>query len=186
MNDSEIIDLYLERNEDAVKITSEKYGARLYAIAYGITSDASDAEECENDTYLQAWRLIPPNAPRNYFLSFLSRITRSTALDKCRKKKRGKRNMKYAELTSEIEECIPDTDNVETETDARELGRVIGEFLKQKSVEARGIFMRRYWYMDSIKEISEKFGVSESNVSVILYRTRKELKAYLEKEGYGI
>lgn len=186
MNDSEIIDLYLERNEDAVKITSEKYGARLYAIAYGITSDASDAEECENDTYLQAWKLIPPNEPRNYFLSFLSRITRSTALDKCRKKKRGKRNMKYAELTSEIEECIPDTDNVETETDARELGRVIGEFLKQKSVEARGIFMRRYWYMDSIKEISEKFGVSESNVGVILYRTRKELKAYLEKEGYGI
>lgn len=186
MDDNKIIDLYLCRDETAIKQTAEKYGNRLHALAYGIVNDRQTAEECENDTYMEAWKSIPPHEPRSYLYAFLARITRHIALNCCRERSRLKRSASICELSAEMEQCIPAPDDVECRMDDMALSKAINDFLRTLSEEKRNIFIRRYWYMDSIAVISKRFALSESKAKTTLFRCRKQLRNYLEKEGYTI
>lgn len=186
MEDHEIIALFLLRDEAAIRQTAEKYGGRLRAFAYGIVSDLQTAEECENDTYMEAWRSIPPHEPREYFYAFLARITRHISLNCCRDRSRLKRSAFICELSVELEQCIPAPDDAACRADEMELRRAINGFLGKLGEEKRNIFIRRYWYLDSVADISKRFAMSESKVKTTLFRCRKQLRAYLEQEGYII
>lgn len=184
VNDSEIVDLFLSRDEEAIKLTSDKYGVRLRHLANNILCNLSDAEECENDTYLKTWNLIPPNEPKSYFFAFLARITRHISLDKCKEKNRIKRQAVFVELTSEMEECIPSPDGIEAQINESELSKIVSDFLRIQSEDRRKMFIRRYWYMDSVLDISNRYSISESKVKTTLFRVRNELREYLKTEGY--
>ena len=186
MEDSKIIDLYLGRDEAAVRHTSEKYGNRLRSLAYGIVNDPQTAEECENDTYMEAWSAIPPHEPRSYLYAFLARITRHISLNCCRSRRRLKRSAFICELSAEMEQCIPAPDDVECRIDDMAFGEAINGFLGMLDEEKRNIFIRRYWYLDSIAAISACFACSESKVKTTLFRCRNQLRKHLEKEGYTI
>lgn len=186
MEDERIVQLFLERDENAVKYSSEKYGTRLRAVSLAITSDFQTSEECENDTYLQAWKLIPPNEPRTYLYAFLARITRHISIDRCRKLKSLKREPFIVELSEEMETCIPASNDVESNIEAKELGEAISRFLRTISKEKRVIFVRRYFFMDSISEISKRCAISESKVKSVLFRIRNDLRQYLIREGYSL
>lgn len=186
MDDSSIVDLYLSRDESAIAQTAEKYGSRLRNVAYGIVADLHTAEECENDTYLEAWNGIPPHQPKDYLFAFLARITRHIALDFCKKRSRLKRSAVICELSAELEQCIPAPNDTECRMDAIALCEVIDAFLATLSEEKRAVFLRRYWYMDSIAAISSRYGLSQSKVKSILFRSRNRLRAYLEQEGYDL
>ncbi|HIZ55288.1 MAG TPA: RNA polymerase sigma factor [Firmicutes bacterium] len=184
MDDNRIVELYLLRDETAIKQTTEKFGSRLHSLAYGIVNDQQTAEECENDTYMEAWNTIPPHEPRSYLYAFLARITRHISLNCCRNRSRLKRSAFICELSSEIEQCIPAPDDVECRIDDMTLRKAINGFLSKLDEEKRNIFIRRYWYLDSIDDISNRFTLSESKVKTTLYRCRNQLREYLEKEGY--
>ena len=186
MDDGTIVGLYLSRDEAAITETSAKYGARLRSLAYGIVRDRGTAEECENDTYLAAWNSIPPHEPAAYLFAFLARITRHIALNRCRESKRLKRNAVICELSAELENCIPSPSDAVCMLEDGELKEAINGFLGTLSEEKRNIFLRRYWYMDSIGEIKERFNISESKVKTTLFRCRNGLREYLEKEGYTL
>ena len=186
MDDRAIVALYWQRNEDALRITEEKYGARLQALAYGIVGDRQTAEECENDTYLESWQAIPPHRPEDYFYAFLACITRRNALNCCREREALKRNGHIIELSTELEQCIPGTNDTARCVDAMALRQALNGFLATLSREKRCIFLRRYWYMDSVAEISRRFALSESKVKTTLLRCRRQLRAHLEKEGFSL
>ena len=186
LDDNRIVDLYLSRDEAAIAQTSEKYGSRLRSLAYGIVEDIQTAEECENDTYMEAWKSIPPHEPKNYFFAFLARITRHIALDFCKQRSRLKRSTFICELSAEMEQCIPAPDDTECRIDAIVLCDAINAFLATLSEEKRNIFMRRYWFMDSIASISQAYGLSQSKVKSVLFRSRNQLREYLSKEGYEL
>ena len=186
MDDSVIVDLYLNRDETAIKHTSAKYGDRLRQLAHTIVEDRSAAEECENDTYLQAWNAIPPHEPRAYLFAFLARITRHIALDICKQRSRLKRGAILCELSAELEQCIPARDDVTRHLEAKVLCEEINRFLATLTNEKRNIFVRRYWYMDSVASISSFYGLKQSKVKSILFRSRNELRQYLKKEGYDL
>ena len=186
MDDSKIVELYLSRDESAISYTAQKYGSRLRQIADRILNDRASAEECENSTYLKAWELIPPNEPRTYLFAFLGKITRHIAIDECRKDASRKKRGLYCELTQEMEECIPSGDRVEDELEGQALKLAINSFLEGCTEEQRTVFVRRYWFFDTIPEISERYGFSRSKVKTMLFRLREGLKRHLEKEGYTI
>ena len=186
MEDDKIVQLYLDRDESAIRHTAEKYGSRLRALSLGITADAQTAEECENDTYMEAWNRIPPNEPRTWFFPFLSRIIRHISIDRCRERSSLKRSAHIVELSAELETCLPSSNEIENAMDHAELGRAISRFLQTISREKRVIFVRRYFYLDSVAEISRKCAVSESKVKTSLFRTRNDLRKYLIKEGYTL
>lgn len=186
MDDNKIVDLYLMRDESAIKQTAEKYGNTLRRIAYNVVGDIQTAEECENDTYLQVWKLIPPHEPRNYLLAFCARITRHIALDFCKEKHRQKRSALICELSQEMEQCIPSSFNTEDHLNSAALSSLIDKFIDSLDQEKRIIFVRRYWLMDSVSSISRDFGISQSKVKSILFRSRNQLREYLEKEGYNL
>ena len=186
LEDSQIVELYLTRDESAVSGTAEKYGRRLRALALGVVRDAQTAEECENDTYLEAWRSIPPHDPRGYLFPFLARITRHISLDRCRERSRLKRAAFVTELSAELEQCIPAPDDLECRLDAMALGEAVNGFLATLSREKRTMFLRRYWFLDSISAIARRFGCSQSKVKTTLFRTREALRRYLEQEGYTL
>lgn len=183
MDDRAIVALYWQRNEDALRITEEKYGVRLQALAYGIVGDRQTAEECENDTYLEAWQSIPPHRPEDYFYAFLACITRRNALNRCRERDALKRRGHIMELSAELQQCIPAADDTARCVDELALRQVLNGFLAALSREKRCIFLRRYWYMDSVAEISQRFAISESKVKTTLLRCRRQLRVHLEKEG---
>lgn len=184
LDDSRIVDLYLQRDERAIRQTAEKYGGRLRALAYGIVSDRQTAEECENDTYMEAWSAIPPHEPRGYLYAFLARITRHIALNCCRDRSRLKRSALLCELSAELEQCIPAPDDIACRIDDMALQGAINGFLSELDEEKRKIFVRRYWYLDSIADISRRFALSQSKVKTTLFRCRRRLREHLEKEGY--
>ena len=184
LEDNEIVELYLKRDESAIKCTAEKYGSRLRALSLGITRDAQAAEECENDTYLQAWDTIPPHEPRSYLYPFLARITRHISIDRCRHRDRLRRSAYVQELSTELQCCIPGHDDVEQRIEAIALGQSINAFLRAQQDLPRRVFLRRYWYMDSIADISVRFGITQSKTKSILFRCRSALRKYLEKEGF--
>lgn len=184
MEDGEIVDLFLARNETAIKETSEKYGEKLRFIAYRVCNDMSTAEECENDTYLKAWNSIPPYTPRAYLFSFLAKIARCTAIDRLKKITVQKRNAQVLELTRELECCIPSAVDIEAELDEKVLSKAVSDFLRTLSEEKRNIFLRRYWFLDTVADISKRYKITEGKVKSVLFRTRNALRTYLEEEGF--
>lgn len=182
MEDSEIVELYLSRDESAIFQSAQKYGSKLRQIANHILDNIQSAEECENDTYFVAWNRIPPNEPRTYLFAFLGRITRHLAIDECRKNASQKRQAFFCELTKEMEECIAGQDDIAETVEFIELGRTINAFLATCSETQRNVFVRRYWYFDTIPEICKRYGYSQSKVKSILFRVRNELRSYLRGE----
>jgi len=151
-----------------------------------ILNNKEDAEECVNDTYLRAWNAIPPQRP-TVFSSFLGRITRNLSLDRYKARKAQKRSVdETALLLSELEDCIPSNNDVESEAEMGILEEIIDRFLSAIGKDDRVFFVRRYWFADSIAGITERFKVSESRVKTSLFRTRNKLREYLEKEGVTI
>lgn len=186
MNDDQIIDLYFQRNEDAIVHTQNQYGPRLRQVSHTIVQDILTAEECENDTYLQAWDTIPPHEPRSYLYPFLARITRHISIDRCRHRDRLRRSAYVQELSTELQCCIPGHDDVEQRIEAIALGQTISVFLRTQPERMRNVFIRRYWYMDSIADIAHRFGFTQSKTKSMLLRTRNSLRDYLVKEGYTL
>lgn len=184
MEDAKIIDLYFARSEEAICQTDAAYGKRLFSLADRILRNAQDSEESVSDTYLKTWETIPPKRPA-YFYAYLAKICRSFALGKLDWKTAAKRKADVVSLTDEMALCIPDQ-RKEAEMSAKEIGRAMNGFLKNLSQESRVIFLRRYWFCDSIAEIAERYGISESKVKMRLHRTRKQLADFLNKEGITV
>jgi RNA polymerase sigma-70 factor (ECF subfamily) len=184
LEDLKIIELFFERKECAIAETERKYGRYLSKIAYNILFDTEDSEECVNDSYMKTWNIIPPQKPK-VLRTFLGKITRRLAIDIFRKKHAEKRgNSEFALSLSELDECIPENFSAESAFVQKELSESINRFLSSLSKENRDIFICRYFYSDSIKEIASFFGTSESKIKSSLFRSRKALKDQLEKEGF--
>ncbi|MCR4589127.1 MAG: RNA polymerase sigma factor [Lachnospiraceae bacterium] len=186
MEDSQIVELYLQRNESAISETSRKYGTKLQRIANNILFNKETSEECENDAYLQTWNLIPPHEPRTYLFAFIGKIVRHLAIDRLRHDHRQKREATYCELTDEMLECIPGEKDVTSSVDTEELSELINRFLESCSEEQRNIFVRRYWYFDPIEEICRRYALPQSKVKTTLFRMREKLKKQLETGGYHL
>lgn len=181
MTDTQMIELYWDRNEDAIRETDAAYGPRLYVISDKILHSRQDAEESVSDTYMKAWETIPPQRPR-YFFAYLAKLCRNFSLARLQWYSAAKRSAEVVTLTREMEECIPDLAR-ERRLEAEEIGRLMNVFLDSISRENRLIFLRRYWYADSIQEIADRYHISQSKVKTQLHRTRKRLQQYLESEG---
>ena len=186
MEDTLIIDLYFERNEQAIVETEQKYGKYCFTVANNILSNGQDSEECVNDTYVKAWNSMPPQRPSALKL-FLARITRNIAFDKVKKETRQKRGGNNLTLAlDEISEVVSDSKSVEDEIEAKELMLSVNSFLHTLTSRDCNVFVCRYFYLDSIDKIAEKYGLSDKNVSKILSRTRIKLREYLINKGYFI
>jgi len=183
MEDDQIIRLYWRRSEEAIAETAVKYGIYCKSIAYGILRNSEDTEECVTDTYLRAWNVIPPQKPKS-LSAFLGKITRNLALSRYRKntaKFRGGNQVKLA--FEELNQAIPSPVSIDSITEEKELIHTLEAFLWSLSKEKRQVFLLRYWYFRSLKEISVQLQLSESKVRSMLYRMRKDLKTHLEREG---
>ena len=182
MEDKKIIQLLFARAENAISELSTRFGNQLHRIAYNILGNRLDAEECTNDTYLALWNAIPPISP-DPLAPYVYRTGRNTALKRLHRDTAKKRDSRYDVSLEELNGCLPGGD-VEQIIDARELGRAMDRFLDSKSRESRYIFIRRYWFGDSVGEIAKDLKMQENAVSVRLNRIRNNLKEYLKKEGY--
>ena len=186
MDDLKLISLLENRDESALGILFGKYGAYCAKISHNILRDSSDSEENVNDTYMQVWNSIPPQKPQN-LMAFIGRLTRNLALNKLKAKNAVKRNPTGGLLSlSELDECTPADVSVEKEAQIKTLSRHISDFLYTQKEDTRNVFVRRYFYCDSIEDIADRFSFSPSKVKSILMRTRDKLKTYLQKEGYSI
>lgn len=183
MEDEKIVELYWQRDERALSESAEKYGARLQRISLNIVRNQPDAEECENDAYLSAWNSIPPKSPGNGLFPFLAKIVRSLSINCYRKNYAQKRFAPVTELTREMEECIPSPSDEPCKTEAAQLCREVSAFLRTLSREERNVFISRYWYAQSVREVAARYGISESKAKSMLMRTRGKLRKYFEKEG---
>lgn len=184
MEDQEIIELFFARNEEAIRRTDAVYGGRLFCLADHILQSDRDAEESVSDTYWKAWQTIPPLRPAHFF-GYIAKICRNFALKKVDWKNAGKRKAEIVTLTQEMEACIPDAAG-KREEDARELGQILDGFLRTLTPDNRMIFLRRYWYADTVREIAARCGISEGAVQMRLNRTKSRLAACLEKEGIRV
>lgn len=185
MEDEAIIALYWARDEQAIAETQQKYGSYCRSIAQNILKNRSDMEECLNDTWLQTWNSLPPQRPR-ILPVYLGTITRNLSLSRCRAANTQKRDHgKLALVYEELQESIPGGISPEEQVILRELGSCIDQFLRKLPPRNCCIFLRRYWYMDTTLQIAARYGMTESGVKVNLHRTRKQLRAYLEQEGFG-
>lgn len=184
MDDTQIIELLIHRSDQAIPHIMEKYGKLCFHIAYNITHNTEDAEECVNDTYLQIWNSIPPQIP-NSLSAYISKITRNTALNLIKHKNRHKRKHQIDLLFSELTDCIPSSENVEDSCDD-EIVTALNNFLDTLDFNTRTLFIRRYFHMESIQSLAEQYNINPSTVSTKLNRTRKNFRKYLEKEGICI
>ncbi len=186
MEDEKIVELYFQRNEDAIAESENKYGTYLERISFQVVRDHSDAEECVSDTWMRAWNAIPPTRP-NSLKAFFTRITRNLSINRLEEKTAGKRGgSEYDLCLDELEECVADKSSVEDAVIGMELDRMIQAFLSGIPKRHRIIFMQRYFYMCPVAEIAGNLGITEGNVKSLLFRTRKKLKEYLEKEGIAL
>ena len=184
IDDEKIIELFFERSEQAIRELDIKYGKICHSLSYNIVNSRRDAEECVNDAYLGAWNAIPPARP-DPLLSYIVKIVRNISLKIYWRKEAAKRSSHYTIALEEIEACIADQKNIEEEIEVRELACIIESFLDTLTIENRVIFMRRYWFSDSYKDIAEFVGLSEKNISVRLTRIREKMKQYLiEREVF--
>lgn len=182
MEDEKIIDLYWERSEQAVAVTQEKYHSYCYRIAHNILYNREDSEECVNDTWMCAWNSMPQERP-GLLGAFLGKITRNISLDLYRKthaKKRGSGECTY--IFDELTDCVQE-DRINEQLDRDELAEALNHFLERQKLENRIMFVRRYWYMDSIADIAGRLHCGESRVKSSLMRTRAKLRDYLREEG---
>ena len=181
MQDNLIIDLFFERNEQAIAETQIKYGSYCQTVAMNILHDANDSEECVNDTYLAAWNSIPPNRPERLG-AYLARLTRNISINRYKSRTTERRGGgEFALSLDELDDCVADTDK-----SAEELGKMISDFLYGEKKETRRVFVRRYFYGDSIEDIAKRFSFSESKIKSMLHRTRLALREYLTQNGVHI
>ena len=183
LTDEEILTLYDARSERALSATAERYGQGLQKLAYRILHDEADAEESVNDTYFAAWNAIPPEHP-NPLRAYLYRITRNLAVAKYHQNTARKRNSSYDIALDELEGCLAAPDGMEDTITARELTDVLNRFLAELDRERRILFVRRYWYGDTLDELAERFACKPNTVSARLLRLREKLRKVLAKEGF--
>ena len=184
MDDSRIVDLYWQRNEQAIRETADKYGGYCMKISRNILSDIFDSEENVNDTYLQAWKSIPPYRPKS-LKAFLGKLSRNLALNKYKAQRTRKRGSgEFAVSLDELSICTPSGITVEDELEIAALSKSINSFLYAQKTNMRNVFICRYFYCDSIEDISNRFGYSQSKIKSMLMRARARLRLHLEKEGY--
>lgn len=182
MQDNEIIELFFSRNELALQATEAKYGKYCFSIAYNILYNREDADESVSDTYMGAWRSIPPHRPA-ILSTFLGKLTRRISLNKRRNSARAKRGGgEFTLAIDELSECVASARTTEAELEQKELSECINTFLSTLGQTERDVFVCRYWFLASIAEIGKKFSFSESKIKSMLHRTRQKLKKYLEKE----
>lgn len=183
MQDEMIVALYWQKDENAIRETERKYGRYLSKIAYNILSDWEESKETVNNTYLKAWNSIPPHKP-SILSTYLGKITRQLSIDAFRTRNRKKRKpSEYVISLSELEDCISSSETTEQSVELKMLAGAINAYLYALPAEARNMFVGRYYFADSIREVADYYGVSEPKVKSMLYRTRQGLKDYLEKEG---
>lgn len=183
MEDFEIVSMFWNRDENAVLQARAKYNSFCRSVAVNILSNNEDVEEVLNDTFLGAWNCIPPNKPQK-LSTFLGKITRNIALKKYRQINADKRGGGVVAVSlDELSEFVSKSSTIEEEISAKELAQVMDSFLRKLPIDERRIFIRRYWYFDSIEKISIQFGYSQSKTKMTLLRTREKLKKYLEREG---
>ena len=178
IDDETIIELFYARSEQGLRELHNKYGKVLHALSCNIVGNQQDAEECVNDAYLGAWNAIPPAHP-DPLLTYLCKIVRNISLKLYHKSEAAKRSSRHTVAMEELGDCIPGPGTVEAELEARELAQLIEGFLDTLTVENRVIFMRRYWFSDSCKDIAAFTDLTEKNITVRLSRTRQKLKKYL-------
>lgn len=184
MKDDDIIALYWERNEQAIRETQARYGFTCFRVAQNILKSREDCEECVNETWLRAWNGIPPAKPNN-LKQFLITITRNLAFNTWRRQNAERRGGGEIEaVLDELEECVSASGNPEDQLVGQELRNSINGFLKNLTVRERDVFLRRYYYVESVQDISDRYGIKTGNVAVMLWRVRKKLRKHLEKEGY--
>lgn len=183
MTDLEIVALYWKRSEEAIACTMQKYGRYLLRLALNILHIHEEAEECVNETCLSAWNQLPPDKPEK-LLPYLGRISRCLALNRYDYLTAQKRSMDFTVQLSELEDILSAPDTPQQQYERTELAAAISSFLRLQSDEDRNVFVRRYWYSDSIRDIAKQYGLRENTVKSRLLRTRQRLKTYLEKEGY--
>lgn len=182
ISDNEIIALFFNRSQEAVKELADKYGKMCMSFSYRILKNDCDAQECVNDSYLAVWNTVPPNRP-NPLKAYLMKIVRNISLARYKSNTAQKRNSYYDTSLEELENVIFENDSVEIQAEKSELTEYINKFLGTLSKEDRVIFLKRYWFCQAYSEIAASVNLSEKNVSVRLARARKKLKKYLEKEG---
>lgn len=186
MQDENIVALYWERNEAAIEETKNKYERYLLKIAYNVLADLEDSQESVNDTYLAAWNSMPPHRP-SILSTYLAKITRRISIDIFRKKNRSKRKAsEYILSLTELEECISGGSNPEENMEVQMLAHAINDFLRTLPKDARNLFIGRYYFMDSLKDVAKYCGMSESRAKSLLFRTRCNLRVFLEKEGFEV
>lgn len=184
MNDTEIVELYFARNENAIKETDAKYGRLCRSISYNILHNHEDTEECVNDTYLGAWNAIPPTRP-NSLMAFISRITRNLSLKRLEFMNREKRSADVLVSLEELSLVLPD-ERFAPDISDEDVGELISIFLRTQKETIRNVFIRRYYFFDSVKDIAKRYSFTESKVKNMLFQTRNKLKDYLIKEGVEI
>ena len=184
MDETQIIDLYFARDEQAIKETQAQYGKRMYAMAYRILNNHEDSEECVNDAYVGLWNAIPPTRP-NSLLAFACKITRNLSLKKLQYLTREKRSVDLTTSFDELETVLPD-ERFAPDVSDEDIGKLISQFLRGQKEEVRFVFIRKYFFFEPIKEIAEKCAFSESKVKNILFQTRNELKEYLRTNGVEV
>jgi len=186
MDDHGIIQLYWDRDDQAIRVTSEKYGRYCQSIARNILGNDEDAEECVNDTWLHAWNAMPTHWPEQ-LTAFLGKITRNLSFNRYQRDRAGKRGGgEIALVLDELADCVSDTDDVERSVDRRELGKAVNSFVRGLPANKRRLFVRRYWYADAVTKIAADCGMSQGGVSKALERMRKQLKAYLTERGFEL
>ena len=184
MEDSRIVELYWKKNSDAILASEEKYGSYCRLIAENILHNREDAEECVNDTWLQAWNAIPPQRPQS-LKHFLARITRNLSFNRWKSQSAEKRSgHETALVLDELAECLESETDVESEVFLRELRACIRDFARSLPEREGSVFARRYFFLDSVSSIARRYGMTENNVMVVLSHTRKKLKKRLSKEGF--
>ena len=184
MEDSRIVELYWQKNADAIKATDSKYGAYCFTIADNILRNKEDSEECVNDTWLNAWNAMPPQKPTKLQM-FLAKITRNLSFNRFIARSANKRGGgEIVLILDELAECIASESDVVNEYEARELGQCIRRFVRSLPEREGNVFVRRYFFTEPVAEVAKRCNLTDNNVMVILSRTRKKLKTHLIKEGF--
>ena len=184
MDDLMIIELYFARDEQAIKETDRKYGKTCFRVAYNLLSNNEDSEECVNDTYLTVWNKIPPTRPNN-FIAFICKITRNLSLKRLEVSNAMKRSAGTIISMSELEKALPDQ-CIAPDVEDEELGKLISAFLWSEKALDRNVFLRKYWFFDSISDIAERYSMNENSVKSMLFRSRNRLREFLRKEGIDV
>lgn len=185
MKDASIIELYWNRDENAIKETKQKYGRLCAGVAENMLDSAQDCEECVSDTYLTVWNCIPPAKP-DRFPAFLCKITRNLALKKIEYNTAVKRNKNMVSSLDELGDCVSGSESTDEHIDMRELTSAINSFLSDRKKREQIVFVKRYWLYEPLADIAKEVGTSEKNVTLILFRLREKLKDYLTKEGFNV